>query len=86
LQEETGLEPQALYSADICEQFYEADRDSISLLPVFVAVVAADCAVTLNHEHSGFQWLGFNAAVALEPFIKTWTSSREVRDEVRIAR
>ena len=68
LQEETGLVPQALDSADICEQFYEADRDSISLLPVFVAVVAADCAVTLKHEHSEFQWLGFDAAVALVPF------------------
>ncbi|TNC50770.1 NUDIX domain-containing protein [Rubellimicrobium rubrum] len=68
MREETGLVPQALYSADICEQFYEADQNSISLLPVFLAMVAADQLVALNHEHSEFRWLEFDAAVALVPF------------------
>ena len=35
LREETGLTPEVLYSADICEQFYEADRDAITMAPVF---------------------------------------------------
>lgn len=39
LYEETGLAPDAFYSADICEQFYEADRDAITVAPVFVAFI-----------------------------------------------
>jgi dATP pyrophosphohydrolase len=34
LDEETGLRPNALYSADTCEQFYEADRDAITMSDV----------------------------------------------------
>ncbi len=41
LAEETGLRPRTLYSADICEQFYEADRDAITMAPVFIAFVDA---------------------------------------------
>lgn len=61
--EETGLRPEALYSADICEQFYEAGRDAITMAPVFVAMIDPSATVTLNHEHSAFEWLGFNEAV-----------------------
>lgn len=68
LREETGLVPSALHSADICEQFYEAGRDSISLLPVFVATVPGDADAVLNHEHSEARWLDFAAATSLVPF------------------
>jgi dATP pyrophosphohydrolase len=68
VREETGLVPLALYSADICEQFYEADRDAISLLPVFVGLVAEDAEVVLNAEHSEHRWLSVEEAVALGPF------------------
>ncbi len=68
VEEETNLVPHTLYSADLCEQFYEADRDAISLLPVFVGFVAGDAQVTLNAEHSEHCWLGFEEAVALVPF------------------
>lgn len=68
LHEETSLRPGALYSADICEQFYEADRDAITLAPVFVAFVEADAAVVLNEEHDASRWLDFEAASTLLPF------------------
>lgn len=68
VQEETGLTCDRLYSADICEQFYEADRDAISMLPVFVGFVEANAAVTINHEHSEFRWVSFEAAAAMVPF------------------
>ena len=68
VEEETGLTPYALCSADFCEQFYEADRDAISLLPVFVGFVSDDAQVTLNAEHSEHRWLGFEDAVAVVPF------------------
>ncbi|MGK9167240.1 NUDIX domain-containing protein [Inquilinus limosus] len=66
--EETGLALQRLYSADICEQFYEADRDAISLLPVFVGFAPPDAAVRLNPEHSEFRWVGFDEAIEMVPF------------------
>lgn len=55
LDEETGLQPNALYSADTCEQFYEADRNAITILPVFVAFIDIAAMVTLNHEHSEYR-------------------------------
>ncbi|MEM1130482.1 MAG: NUDIX domain-containing protein [Pseudomonadota bacterium] len=68
LWEETGLTPSALYSADICEQFYEAGRDAITLAPVFVAVCDASAPVSLNDEHSDHRWVGFDDAVEMVSF------------------
>lgn len=67
VEEETGLTLTRLYSADICEQFYEADRDAISLLPVFVGYARYD-AVRLNAEHSEFRWVSFEDAFPMVPF------------------
>ena len=68
LEEETGLKPEKLYSADINEQFYEADRDAITVAPVFVALVDKDAEITLNHEHSEYCWVSFDEAVNLVAF------------------
>ncbi|MEP3347579.1 MAG: NUDIX domain-containing protein [Litoreibacter sp.] len=68
LQEETGLMPEALYSADICEQFYEEDRDAITIAPVFVAFVKATAEVSLNHEHSDYHWVSFDKAAEMVAF------------------
>ncbi|MEM9438838.1 MAG: NUDIX domain-containing protein [Pseudomonadota bacterium] len=68
LSEETALSPQKLYSADICEQFYEADRDEITLAPVFVAFVGQNAQVALNNEHSDFRWVSFTEAVEMVAF------------------
>lgn len=81
LREETGLVPQTLYSADICEQFYEADRDAITMAPVFLAIIEADDQVVLNEEHSAFQWLSFDAAVDLVSFGGQRRVLRRVEDE-----
>lgn len=68
LAEETGLHPQALYSADTCEQFYEAHRDSITIAPVFVAFIDPAAEVTLNHEHSAYCWVPFGEAIEMVAF------------------
>lgn len=78
LEEETGLLPERFYSADICEQFYEADKECISLLPVFVAYVAAGTEVTLNEEHSDYRWMTFDEARVAVPF----SGQRQVLDHV----
>lgn len=68
LAEETGLAPQNLYSADICEQFYEPDRDAITMAPVFVAIIDPSDEVSLNAEHTDFRWVSFDDACGLVEF------------------
>ncbi|TAL92658.1 MAG: NUDIX domain-containing protein [Rhodanobacter sp.] len=68
LAEETGLVPLTLYSADRCEQFYDAADNAIQLVPAFVAMVADAAAVVLNGEHRQFAWLEFDEAIARLPF------------------
>lgn len=68
LDEETGLRPQALYSADCCEQYYDAQNECIQLVPAFVAMLEAGASVRLNREHDAFRWLSFAAALPELPF------------------
>lgn len=79
VREETGLALQKLYSADICEQFYEADRNAITLVPVFVGYADANSQVILNAEHQDFRWVGFEEAVELVSF----SGQRRVLNHVR---
>lgn len=57
LREETGLVPEELHSAGMCEQFYDARLEGIYMAPVFVAFVNTRSAVTLNREHSEYSWI-----------------------------
>ncbi|MCC6202550.1 MAG: NUDIX domain-containing protein [Gammaproteobacteria bacterium] len=66
--EETGLVPRRLYSADFCEQFYEAQRASICIVPAFVAFVDPQAAITLNTEHDDWRWVSLSQAIDLVPF------------------
>jgi dATP pyrophosphohydrolase len=63
LAEETGLRPQALYSADCCEQFYDVQSDCIQLVPAFVAMLEGGANVRLNQEHDACRWLSFAEAL-----------------------
>ncbi|MFB2596138.1 hypothetical protein ACEYYB_15010, partial [Paracoccus sp. p4-l81] len=63
---ERGIHP--IFSADICEQFYEAHLDAISILPVFVAYIDPVAAVRLNAEHSEYRWVPFDEAERMVPF------------------
>ncbi len=51
-----GAGVSALYSADLCEQFYEINRDSIWMAPVFVAFVDSESNVVINEEHDAYRW------------------------------
>ncbi|MEM7189321.1 MAG: NUDIX domain-containing protein [Pseudomonadota bacterium] len=81
LAEETGLTPEAFYSADFCEQFYEVDRDAITMNPVFVAYVAAGAEVRLNNEHDAHRWLSIDDAIALVDFGGQRKMLRWIEDE-----
>ena len=80
-EEETGLTLEMLYSADLCEQFYEAHRDAITLTPVFVAYAPSDCLVRLNDEHSEFRWLTFEEGSALLPFSGQRSTLEHIKKE-----
>ena len=84
LAEETGLTPASFYSADTCEQFYEAGRDAILLAPVFVAFVDENAKVVLNEEHSDYRWVSFADAVEMVTFggqrrVLRWVEEEFVR-------
>ena len=81
LKEETGLTPIRFYSGDICEQFYEADRDAITIAPVFVAFVAYDAPVVLNAEHSEYKWISLDWAEDMVPFGGQRRVLRHIRQE-----
>ncbi|TNE57515.1 MAG: NUDIX domain-containing protein [Alphaproteobacteria bacterium] len=68
LREETGLAPDRFYSGDICEQFYNAFADVITLIPVFVAWIDRPQRVTLNEEHSEYGWFTLEEALTRLPF------------------
>ncbi|MEM7303102.1 MAG: NUDIX domain-containing protein [Pseudomonadota bacterium] len=68
LHEEAGLRPGTLYSADVCEQFYEIQRDAIAVAPVFVAFVDPAKKVVLNQEHSAHRWVDFDDAIEMVTF------------------
>ena len=63
IEEETGLVPTKLYSADLIESFYDTDYNVINLVPVFVALVDSDSEVKLNeYEHSEYKWISVDEA------------------------
>lgn len=39
--EETGVRPNALYSEDFCDHFYDPVGNTVETVPIFVALVAS---------------------------------------------
>ncbi len=57
VQEETGVAPERFYNLSRVELFYQHRVDEVAMVPVFVAFLPNDAAVTLSHEHTAAQWL-----------------------------
>lgn len=62
IQEETGLTPQVLYSADAVETFYMQSIDKITSGPVFVAFVNEAKVQLSPSEHDAYEWLSYEEA------------------------
>lgn len=62
IQEETGLIPYALYSADAVETFYIQGNDKITFVPVFVGFVENSNISLSPKEHDAYEWLPFEEA------------------------
>ncbi len=79
ISEETGLAVTRLFSADYNEQFYEAGRNTFTVVPVFVAYVDSSQAVRLNTEHSEFRWV----TIAEAQLLVTFGGQRRVYEEIQ---
>ena len=74
IQEETGLIPYALYSADAVETFYMLSSDKITFVPVFVAFVEKLDISLSPKEHDAYQWLSIDEA----PENLAWAEQRRI--------
>ncbi len=64
LREETGLEAVAWFNLSRVESFYRHSVDTVVMIPVFVAEVAADAEPRCSDEHDQLEWLDADAAAA----------------------
>ncbi len=56
IKEESSLIPKKFWAAPNINSFYDLDKDSISFLPVFAALVDKNIEVSISHEHSEYAW------------------------------
>jgi dATP pyrophosphohydrolase len=61
LKEETGLSASRLWAVPYTNNFYEASKDRVNIIPVFAAEVLSQDAV-LSREHNAFRWVTFEEA------------------------
>lgn len=57
LDEETGLNPETFWTLPSVNQFYDPKSDSVRTIPAFASEVNPKDTITLNHEHSEYQWI-----------------------------
>ena len=62
IQEETGLTPVKLYSADAVETFFLHSQNKVIFVPVFVAFVEETNVQLCVDEHDAYEWLPFEEA------------------------
>ncbi len=64
LTEETGLSASRLWAVPYTNNFYEASKDRVNIIPVFAAEVLTQ-NVALSKEHSAFRWVTYTEALEL---------------------
>jgi len=62
IKEETNLNIDEIYTVPNINSFYDDTDDSITIIPVFVAVVSQEQKVRLSIEHSEYKWVSVNKA------------------------
>src|SRR4051812_29307433 len=78
LKEETGLVPVEFYKLSTLESFYVVKDETVWHCPGFVAVVARDANVVLNHEHDASRWVA--RSEVHRSFM--WPTERVLLDEI----
>ncbi len=75
VKEETGLIPLKFWAAPKVNQFYQADKDAVYIVPVFAAEVS-EAEVLTGEEHDGYKWLSSAEAGSVLP----WDEQRKALD------
>ncbi len=57
IKEETGIKVNELYIVPTINYFYDSTDDSITHVPVFVALVSTEAIVKISKEHSEYKWV-----------------------------
>lgn len=88
--EETAIVPDKLYFANHVETFYHEQLDRIMHSPVFYASVGKKEVILSPLEHDAFQWVSYEKAYELMPFISqketlTLIHAHGVKERFRIA-
>lgn len=65
LKEETGLTPETLWVIPGVNQFYEPKTDQIHTIPAFAARLSPGSIITLEAEHSEFDWFPIEKAIKM---------------------
>ena len=63
--EETNLTPGEFWVVPNVNSFYNPNKDTVSLIPVFAGRVAADSEITISEEHDDYGWFEFEDAIRL---------------------
>ncbi len=63
--EETGLIPEEFWVVPNVNSFYNPNKDTVSLIPVFAGRVGPDNEITISEEHEEFGWFTFDEAITL---------------------
>ncbi len=79
LREETGLTPLRMWTADGMSSFYEAESDTVNLVPVFAVEVDTLAEPILSDEHSSYNWLSASEAETQ----LAWENHREAIRRIR---
>lgn len=77
IREETCLEPLAFYREQVDAVWSQVDIP----IYVFVAFVASDSAVTLNYEHTEYEWLTPQEAIGRLPLVE----QREALERIHVS-
>ena len=64
LKEETGLVPSSMWTVDRVNHFFEAEQNSMNLIPVF-GVEVESSIINLSPEHTEFKWCSIDEGVDL---------------------
>jgi len=76
IKEETSLEVDELYIVPRINSFYDGSDDSITIIPVFIAIVKQGENVKLSNEHSECKWTSAKEAKKLF----AWVGQRQSVD------
>ena len=63
--EETNLTPGEFWVVPNVNSFYNPNKDTVSLIPVFAGRVAADSEITISEEHDDYGWFESEEAIRL---------------------